>query len=258
MPAKIEIPKAELERMYWKEGISSLEIARKLHVCKRTVLHRMQDFGIARRTSALSNRNPLPSRCNKFSPDMAYILGVYHGDGSANDRSFRLAVKDKDFAEHAAVRLEKLGFPRPKLRLRKNHDSTLWEIFISNKNFVELLNGSWDLDFSPRKNWTKHYLMGLFDSEGCVKMNKCITFSNTDTELVENIVKPMLNSFGIQSHIYRNGAGTYGTKDVLELGITGKNNIRSFHKYMRFSIKRKQERLEGIIHDYKMMEVKHV
>lgn len=249
---QIDIPKEELERLYWKEGLSTLKIADELSVCKRTVINKMNLFGIKRRDSSVSHIISLSLSCDINSHSFAYLLGVYYGDGSSNDRCFRVAVKDKDFILNVQSHIVSLGFPKYKITKRVNNSSFIWDVNVSRKLFVNLLNKDFDL-FSFKKKWISYFLMGMFDSEGCVKKNKCVTLSNNNISLLREC-SDLLKIFNIDSKIGKGYIGSLGFKSnnpIYEMYITHRRNLVPFHKYFHFSIKRKQDRLDAIVKSYK-------
>ena len=50
MPTRIDISKEELERLYWKEGMSAREIADKFDCCHKSVVNMMNRYNIDRRS----------------------------------------------------------------------------------------------------------------------------------------------------------------------------------------------------------------
>ncbi len=107
------------------------------------------------------------------------------------------------------------------------------------------------------------FLMGCFDSEGCVFKDKSgLAWYNTNYNLTI-LINKLLKSLNIYPTIIvrkLSGIGNFKTnKYYYTLSVYKKESIINFYKYIRFSIQRKQERLIKQIDSIKIrMEVQQM
>lgn len=177
--------------MYWEEGLSINQIAKRLGVSYTTVWDWMAMYGIPRR----NRREATRLRCEKKLPDeitedLAYIFGVYLGDGSVfrNEEmysyGFQLQVKDYEFACSVRDVLKRLGL-NPKL-----YEYKLYRVFCYSKQLYERLTQTpidEPLRWSPDLQGA--FVRGLYESEGCIYFNGYSWYvhvvCNTNTKLMD-------------------------------------------------------------------------
>jgi intein-encoded DNA endonuclease-like protein len=203
----------------------------------------------------------------KPSEDLAYVIGVKVGDGYVTKRRrvhkgycgnegfaqiIGLHVKDKEFAEEFAKRLAKILRREPiKPRYERSSGSGYYVVEVQSKTLYELLKKPVDLD--RLRKYIEHcdrciaaFLRGFADSEGSVEKNGHILIYNTDYELLK-YVKKLLRRLGIYCTGPRlHSQGDMTRKDYYCIYIRTSSN-KDFYKYIGFTIRRKQERLENYL-----------
>ncbi len=206
------------------------------------------------------------------SEELAYVIGVVLGDGYASKKKrvikgynhvwIGLEAKDKEFVEEFARCLAKV-LGRREIRPRYRRSSGSYVVEVESKTLYELLRKPVDLE--RLKKYIEHcercvaaFLRGFADSEGCVDKNGYITIYNTDLRLL-TYVKELLRRLGIEStgpriHVRRGtifydprmGKKYSCNKDVYVIYIRASSNT-NFYRYVGFTIRRKQIRLENHI-----------
>jgi len=205
-------------------------------------------------------REKLRELSNRISSDFSYALGVVLGDGyitfpKKGGGYIGLNVKDKDFAEDFKNSLDK--WSGKKCRLYFYEDC--WRVYLHLVVAAKFLK-NFDVNklFFMSEEIKCAFLRGLFDSEGSVNIQqKRICFYNSNTDLI-NLAKILLDSLGInyikiykrEGEIHTIEGREYLVKPVYSLVIRRRKNLELFYKKIRFSIKRKQSKLENILKSY--------
>ncbi|ACS90995.1 LAGLIDADG family homing endonuclease [Thermococcus sibiricus] len=203
------------------------------------------------------------------SPSLAYIIGVFLGDGSTSKRKdgkyrIKLKVIDKDFAERFQKTLEDLGI---KATLGFEHDSTRvdrWYVEGTNKMLFQFLNGPREQLFNVAWKYPREFLQGLFDSEGFPVISAKNTFrvqvalANSDLELLSFTEKLLLEKFGISTRLVQThkkntpivirGVEYKYNVDMYLLWIYRLSHVQKFAKEIGFTARRKQKKLEDALH----------
>ena len=98
----IDIPKADLERLYIQENRTAPEIA-ELYGCATSVVYRrMQEHGIAVRPGGWDKvKRIVPDERLQWSPEFAYIVGLIASDGNLdkNSNEVKLASTDREITD---------------------------------------------------------------------------------------------------------------------------------------------------------------
>jgi len=209
------------------------------------------------------------------TPDLAFIIGIGCGDGSAkmtkriervgyNDYYVVLEAKDRELVEEFAIRCGRvLNRSPPKVRLNARG---LYEVKVWSKALYDLLKKPIELD--KLKRYIEHcpyckamFLRGLFDSEGSINEKGYIQIDNTNYELLQ-YAQELLGGFGIETlgikpHgsskkrgaiFYDPRRGKFYTrkKDNYYLRIRLSSN-EAFYRFVNFTIQRKRARLENYL-----------
>jgi intein-encoded DNA endonuclease-like protein len=203
------------------------------------------------------------------SEELAYMIGVVLGDGYAyrkrraikgyRDVVVGLKAMDREFVEEFAKCLAKV-LGRKQIRPRFRDDVGKYVVEVGSKTLYELLKKPVDLD--RLKKYIEHckrcvaaFLRGFADSEGSVNKRGYICIYNTDQRLLI-YVKELLRRLGIEStgptlnqrgtiiNDPRMGKKYTHNKDCHRLHIRASSNM-SFYRYVGFTIRRKQMRLES-------------
>ncbi|WP_232461784.1 LAGLIDADG family homing endonuclease [Thermococcus pacificus] len=201
------------------------------------------------------------------SPELAYVIGVYLGDGSVHLKSngryvVKLKVIDKEFAEAFANALKKLGigvtigFERDSTRVDRHY------VEGSNKSLFQLLTGSRKRLLSLARKYPREFLRGFFDSEGFPVISAGKSFKvevaavNSDLEVLE-FAQEALEELGINSKISKlysrghrvviRGEEYSSNVDMFILRIFHFNDVQLFAEKVGFTASRKSEKLQMAI-----------
>jgi intein-encoded DNA endonuclease-like protein len=206
------------------------------------------------------------------SEELAYVIGVKVGDGYAyrrrrtirgyNDVWIGLKAKDKEFVEEFARCLAKV-LGRRQIRPRFRDDVGKYVVKVRSQTLYELLRKP--VDLKRLKKYIEHcercvaaFIRGFADSEGSVRKDGSVTIYNTDLRLL-TYVKDLLRRLSIEStgpilstrrgtvtQDPRTGRKYPRKKDCYHIYIRT-SSYTNFYKYIGFTIKRKQQRLEEYI-----------
>jgi intein-encoded DNA endonuclease-like protein len=206
------------------------------------------------------------------SEELAYVVGVVLGDGYVgkksrvrkgyNDVMIDLEAKDREFVEEFGRCLAKVLGRRP-IRPRYVKSSGRYVVEVRSQTLYELLRKP--VDLKRLKKYIEHcercvaaFLRGFADSEGSVDKRGYIYIYNTDLRLLIYI-NELLRRLGIELtgprisvqrgtviHDPRTGKQYMAKKDCYYIYIRASSNA-NFYKYIGFTIKRKQQRLEEYI-----------
>jgi intein-encoded DNA endonuclease-like protein len=232
------------------------------------------DWVCGRRDPHNDRRIPFPELLEP-TPDLAFIIGIGCGDGSAkmtkriervgyNDYYVVLEAKDRELVEEFAIRCGKvLNRPPPKVRLNARG---LYEVKVWSKALYDLLKRPIELD--KLKRYIEHcpyckamFLRGLFDSEGSINEKGYVQIDNTNYELLQyaqELLRELgIETLGIKPHgsskkkgaiFYDPRRGKFYTrkKDNYYLRIRLSSN-EAFYRFVNFTIQRKRARLENYL-----------
>jgi intein-encoded DNA endonuclease-like protein len=238
-----------------------------------------QEFGIVLSKSQISywtrgihdphNGRRIPSlEMLEPSEDLAYVIGVLCGDGSVWEKGrihkgyrrvvIYLEAKDREFVEEFAIRIGRvLNRPPPRVRVKSTGN---YYVEVESRTLYELMRRP--IDIEKIRRFVEHcerciamFLRGFFDSEGCVSEDGQITVANSNYKLLL-YVQELLRRFGIETTgprlMTKQGKPFYNPlrgkvyvhkRDVYVLYVRGRSNYE-FYRYIGFTIRRKQERLE--------------
>ena len=241
-----------------------------------------QEFGIVLSKSIISywtrgihspyNGRRVPSlEMLEPSEDLAYVIGVLCGDGSAWEKSrmhkgyrrvvIYLKAKDREFVEEFAIRIGRLlNRPPPKVRVKS---TGYYYVEVKSRTLYELLKRP--IDIGKIRKYVEHcercmamFLRGLFDSEGSVSEDGYITVANTNYDLLL-YVQELLKGFDIETSgpwpttrqgtslcDPRSGKVYTRKKDCFKLRILASSNA-DFYRIVGFTILRKRARLEDYL-----------
>jgi len=202
------------------------------------------------------------------SEDLAYVIGVLCGDGSVWEKGrihkgyrrvvIYLEAKDREFVEEFAIRIGRvLNRPPPRVRVKS---TGYYYVEVESRTLYELMKRP--IDIEKIRRFVEHcercmamFLRGFFDSEGCVSEYGQITVANSNYKLLL-YVQELLRRFGIETTgprlMTKQGKPFYNPlrgkvyvhkRDVYVLYVRGRSNYE-FYRYIGFTIRRKQERLE--------------
>jgi len=231
---------------------------------------------------------PLAKWTVKPSRELAYTLGVLHGDGNLCKNApkyqyrIQLAVIDKEFAITFSKVMSRL--------LGVNYHKPFWDnkrkawIVYQSKAFYTWYKKTEEKSlegFKPfieyGKEMVKYYLRGLYDSDGGNYRNKRIYLSNSNKKLLEYVQYLLEKYFDIKSTgpylvhktgytIVIKGVKYHYNQDYYAIQINRKEYVKKFLEEIGFSIIRRQLGLRkdekpyvegiGYIQPFKLVELR--
>ncbi|MFH0929272.1 MAG: LAGLIDADG family homing endonuclease [Candidatus Aenigmatarchaeota archaeon] len=222
--------------------------------------HRIKNIKMINEKNRGSREEKYNNLKRKIDTNFAFVLGSVLGDGcisftKRNGGQVTLITKDKDFALDFKKSLDEWSLMKSKLIYYRN----VWQVWSYSTVIAKCLK-YYNLSdiFRTDENIKCSFLRGIFDAEGSVDVKgKKIVFANTSTEITE-ITKILLEDIGIECKVYNRFSNTRyiegrklfpGTYFVIQIG--SRENLKTYHEKVGFSINRKQERLDKIIKSYK-------
>ncbi len=247
--------KLELKKLYIKEYNSAQEIAKKFNVSPIIVINWLKRYSIpvrthkdAMNTSVMRNilRNLKLKKPSKdysiLSPEKAYLIGVLCGDGHINKKFIRFEIRrDEEFIKEFQDDLKKVYGIKFNYKYYAKRDSFV--LYASNETicddflkYCKFSTFNWNIPKkvinSGNEKIISAFLRGIYDSEGH-STKYCVSFSSANGYGTTQI-KKLLERLGISSKLSK-----YREKYFV-LNITNRKNIKTFHKKVGFTIKRKQ------------------
>ena len=280
---KLDIPIDKIIKLY-ENGESSHSIAKLFNVYHSTILLRFKKHGFKLRSKSEANKigfkkgrikikkHTLPEFSKMLSKEKAYILGALCGDGwlylNPKKRAYQigLSVTDKEFAKKFSVSLFKVFEIKTKLKKVKvkipNWNDKYTVILCCKDACNDLL--SYGISFKT-KEWSvpesiknasieekASFLRGFFDSEGSVDIgSRRIRATSSNLNGLSG-TKILLESIGIRSKI-----DLKSSKKAYDLKIQDRRSVEIFEKNIEFTIRRKKERLNEIVKNYKLYVTPH-
>lgn len=240
MPPFKHLDEDTITDLYLRGGLSTRRIGRTFEVDKATILSRLR-----------KNRIPIRHRANPFkfstmNSDLAYLLGVRYGDGWVIPNRFGVGVKDEEFLNEIAKRLEGIG-----LNFRRYHEL----IVVNSKDFATWLRSLkiQDLTNMLMNNQNKAaFVKGFYDSEGslytCKRGYHHIHIYNNSKPLLL-IALEFLRGLQIFGRLYKSDRigrrhwfrDRYVTCQTVcwQVSIERQNDVRRFSETIGSSIPRK-------------------
>lgn len=195
---------------------------------------------------------PIPKEV-PITPTLLRFLGYYIGEGHATDGYFILSSADAEVVTDCIAAVESLGLTVTKRRL------SVYDYQISSKFWTTVLKG-WCGSHAANKHlppfWcdlSKEQLAALlsayFAADGTVEKTG-VSMTTKSEQLASEIMYALLR-FGIVARM-RSRLVKVPNKEtrsrVWVVSVTGGEQVAAFAKEINFSLKRKQERLELILH----------
>jgi intein-encoded DNA endonuclease-like protein len=214
------------------------------------------------RTLAGKVRRPFVYNC--MSPELAYVVGAYVGDGRVDNTRywFQITSIDRDFVEEVKRCTDTYLSPQT-----RDIKTVFWKCSKGKPTFIYRVHSldycNWLIKFTNNNQLSelpddiklnlpclKAFLEGFLDAEGYVCMNKhtfdsgrhCFSlgFAGTNIEFVDNISK-----YFAKFNVIVSGRHISQQKKCWKPIVSYRINLKSFIKAnFRFHIKRKQDRIE--------------
>jgi len=284
MKGRTPINSRYLAHLY-KQGQSSLSIAKNLGIAHTTVLWHLKKINFktrSRREAAKLGvqtgrikifRHTIPDSSKNMTKEKSYVIGVLCGDGwvyiNKRKRCYQIAlsVADKDFAEEFGRCLQTTYKLRPSFKVRakrKYNWKRMFQIRLCSKAAcMDLLNyGS----LFRTKTWLipnaikiahleikAHFLKGLFDSEANVERREHRINLTSINMIGLKETQMILNQFGIRSKIIVNKL-VAGRNRRFNLRIQDRKSVELFYLKIGFVISRKQIALREVVKSYKQYQ----
>lgn len=245
----LKITPKQLIKLY-HDGLPLSEIG-KIYDVNRSEVKRV--FSLIDIPSRLK-RKPLvkkdvPQEWFVGNSSVGYVLGAIMGDGClAGGNEIRLKVTDADFKERFIEAMLDCGIVREDIKefLVEAHDNCKLQYGVSvfNKKLVDYIYNNPTFIFKLSDEAKVEFVNGFIDAEGSAEIDNSVTITNTDKWLID-IVDEILNENMIE-HTIRVEKRSGKLKDCYRMYIRRKS-LERFHEIFRFSIGRKQDRLDKIV-----------
>lgn len=251
-------PRKVLYNLYITQKLSASTIAKKFRVSTIIVINWLNKYNVKTRTHTesmntykikeeLANlRLKRPTKKHEnLSSEKSYILGVLCGDGYIDKKVIRLEIrKDEEFIKEFSECIEKVYGLKYEYKYYKKRNTFV--LAISNMTMCKDLNKygnfrtkTWNVPLeilNSNKEVMAKFLKGFYDSEGSVTKYSISLASINKKGILE--ISRLLKRLNIKSKVKN-----YNYPTIL---IGRRENIMLFKEGVGFTIKRKQERLEGM------------
>ncbi|MEK6833720.1 MAG: LAGLIDADG family homing endonuclease [Nanoarchaeota archaeon] len=169
--------------------------------------------------------------------EKGYWLGFLWADGYLNKVSLNLTLSIKD-KEHLKKFLISLKTNRPLQEYNYSY-ADIVRVNVPNKKIIQDLR---NLDFLNRKgfpkisiNLTNHFLRGVFDGDGCIRLtkNNDAYFSlMAEKEFLEFIQKNIFSKININQNTKLKKRHKDSKSNVLAIELGGRDNIKKLYDYL--------------------------
>ena len=195
----------------------------------------------------------------KPSNELAYVIGVLHGDGcvyiNGCQYKIQLGVKDLEFAEAFSIAMAKL-FGKNVKEPHWNKLNNEWEVKYYSKAFYQWYKQqsleSLRQFIEHDKDTVANFLRGLYDSEGCNYRCSQIHLSSNDKDLLKYVQYLLKKYFNIHTtgpylakragevSTRRDGKRIKRNHDNYQIHIYKRQHIQIFLDNIGFDIREKQ------------------
>jgi len=252
VPIKLTINKNILSKLYLKEKLSSYQIADKLKCSQRTIMNRLDEFGIQSRTVQEGKAlTPPKYKRNIFFGDkkeQAYLIGFRLGDlhvtkthpnsptirmSSNSTRKEQLVLINKLFSKYGKV-TETGPDKKGATHIRACLDNSFSFLLPKHKNIPSYILNN--------KNLALNFLAGYIDAEGCFSINHrnqpVFVINCQDDGIIHDIQSKILPLIFVDTkcHFYRPATsivcGVRSNNDVYRIQVYKRENLSKILKYM--------------------------
>ncbi|MFH1521194.1 MAG: helicase C-terminal domain-containing protein [Candidatus Micrarchaeota archaeon] len=191
-----------------------------------------------------------------FTPNIAYLVGAFIGDGSFNSKiRIRFTLKSEEIIRNISIAISELGLVMKKYKTSNYHvDSIVLKKFLEQYGSPDIRIGKKggkcanvylpnELIVSPKKIFS-NFLRGLFDTDGYVEKSNVVCLTSKSERLVKTLKFGLLR-FGIISQTGLKINKKYGKYYILR--ITDRRSLIRFQKFVGFTVKFKKLRLENLL-----------
>jgi DNA mismatch repair protein MutS len=188
----------------------------------------------------------LHNNWNILNENIAYLIGVLYGDGNVMPNLIRIAVKDKDFILNVKNCLELISKENLQIKKIKNENgfgkkgSFLFQIKFNSILLKPIIEKHYENILNQNDKVISAFLNGCFDSEGSVDKDRLRVRLSVRNIIYAKKISEGLTKLGVIhsfTEIKNRGVQFFSVK------IYDRNCI-DFNHFIKFSIKRKKERLQ--------------
>lgn len=201
----------------------------------------------------------------RYSEDLAELMGILFGDGHLSEFQVSMttnSITDVEHAEYTRRLFRKLFRINASITKRKRDNAI--NVVASSKNLVNLLNKMGmpignklehgllvPLWISRSRNYQKAFLRGLFDTDGCIYLDRHIirgkqykhmgwTITSYSKSLVEGVIGILHNmGFGPTYRVTQKSVFLRRTAEIVryfsEIGSSNQKHIRRFQDFLNIS-----------------------
>lgn len=261
--AKIEIPKKELIRLYYKEKKSKYKIGDIYGCSFKTVLNRMRDYGMQPLSRSIMQSKYLKRDFCGSEDEKAYILGFRIGDLNVYQTSKYsdvIVVRCHTTREEQINLIRKLFKKYGKVSVGgKNKKGSKYVNCFLNKSFSFLLPKENFVDewIGRSDNCANNFSAGYIDAEGNIGVydgrarfkvdsyDKHVIFWMYDWLLKNGIHCPKPSMIGKKGQIYDKKEGYKYNKDLWRVRVSEKQSLRKLFSIIK-PLLRHKKRLEHL------------
>ena len=174
---KVKIPPNQLEELYNKRKISTIDISRRYNCSPWAIRSKLIQYGINIRKPNDYHKWKSPQNqiipLLKVSSELSYILGVYLGDAwiykYKHSYFIGLDTVDFKFAKSFCSALKRIKL-HPSVFKKSNRE--VWRTIASSKIFFNWLKNLSSEDIKKiALAYPLSFLKGIYESEGCISRN---------------------------------------------------------------------------------------
>lgn len=202
---RIEISREMLERLYWQEGLSQEGIAKRMGCSRRTIGDKMAKYGIEARPCSVSTCLVPQQMLKRWSPKLAYVVGLIAADGCLSTRNPNLVSFTSRDIELIQTYQYCLQTSAPVYQGTRSY-----EVRISDSDYRTFLES---IGLTPTKSKTigplklpdkffRDFLRGYIDGDGCISSALVVTIGSASPSSIAWLRETVTQLVGITGHLY--------------------------------------------------------
>jgi transposase len=184
---RIEISHEILERLYWQEGLSQKEIAKRIGCSRRTISDKMAKYGIKTRPCSVSTCLVPKQVFQRWSPELAYVVGLIAADGCLSTRNPNLVSFTSKDTELIQTYQYCLQTSAPAYQSARS-----CEVRISDSDYRAFLES---IGLTPAKSKTigplkipdkyfRDFMRGCIDGDGCISSALVVIIGSASSSFI--------------------------------------------------------------------------
>lgn len=258
MRKKIQIPKKELIKLYYKEKKSKYKIGEIYNCSFKTILNRMRDYGMKPLSRSVIQSTYDKKDFSGSPTEKAYLIGFRLGDLNVyqTTKNSEVVVVRCHTTVMKQVKLIKDLFDRyGKVSISKNKKSNSYHInCFLNKSFDFLLPKEDKIEdwIMEHNDYSAAFAAGYIDAEGNLGIyddrarfkidvyDKNIIFWFYHWFIKNKIICPKPKKIGIKNQLYNKKLGYKYNKDLWRIRVSKLNSLIRLFKLIRPYLKHKK------------------